>query len=493
MSLRKFMHKRNKYKEEPNFKQLAILYPEFRKVVITDIAGKVKLNFKNEETLRVLTKTLLKHDFNLDVEIPLNNLVPALPLRLNYILWIEDLLKHSGIIDLSLVHGIDIGTGAICIYPLLIARIFRSKMTCTDIDSETVRSAIKNSQINHLQDLVKVVLVKKDSILKDVLQEHDISFVMCNPPFFETDKNIRKISKLQPPRNAPTGIETELEVNGGEKEFILRLVKESVEFKNRVKIYTTMFGQKSSLSFIKGELAKNEIFNVTWTEFCQGYTKRWGIAWSFAAKSDVDLTTAPVIRTRTEVLKSKKDQSMEIIFPPKENLSCMDEIVSNLKKWMTELNIKIKEIEFSADYPCWACKLKGHYDTWTHARRKRRMIKRQEALKKSCIENSEFNNEMESAQFNRSGPTPPNEDDGTKSAEPLLICTLVVGENSETSESNEKNDDTKIFKICMIYESGCGGKVSLETLRQYIINKLKIRDFWQKQNSSKPNKRKRKR
>lgn len=32
MSLRKFMHKRNKYKEEPNFKQLAILYPEFREI-----------------------------------------------------------------------------------------------------------------------------------------------------------------------------------------------------------------------------------------------------------------------------------------------------------------------------------------------------------------------------------------------------------------------------------------------------------------------------
>ena len=28
------MHPRNKYKEEPDFKKLAILYPEFRKVAI---------------------------------------------------------------------------------------------------------------------------------------------------------------------------------------------------------------------------------------------------------------------------------------------------------------------------------------------------------------------------------------------------------------------------------------------------------------------------
>lgn len=31
------MHDRNKYKEEPNFKKLAILYPEFRKIAITVI------------------------------------------------------------------------------------------------------------------------------------------------------------------------------------------------------------------------------------------------------------------------------------------------------------------------------------------------------------------------------------------------------------------------------------------------------------------------
>ena len=69
----------------------------------------MRINFKDDESLRMLTKTLLKHDFDLEVDIPTKNLVPVLPLRLNYILWIEDLLKHTGIDDLSTVHGIDIG------------------------------------------------------------------------------------------------------------------------------------------------------------------------------------------------------------------------------------------------------------------------------------------------------------------------------------------------------------------------------------------------
>ena len=56
-----------------------------------------------------MTKTLLKHDFNLNVAIPPNKLVPALSLRLNYVLWIEDLLQHSKVTDMTKVTGIDIG------------------------------------------------------------------------------------------------------------------------------------------------------------------------------------------------------------------------------------------------------------------------------------------------------------------------------------------------------------------------------------------------
>lgn len=71
-----------------------------------DLSGKLRFNFKNEQSLRVLAKTLLKHDFDLDVNIPPGKLVPALPLRLNYIHWIEDLMEHGKIIT---IQGIDIG------------------------------------------------------------------------------------------------------------------------------------------------------------------------------------------------------------------------------------------------------------------------------------------------------------------------------------------------------------------------------------------------
>ena len=64
-------------------------------------------DFKKPECLRSLSWALLKEDFNLDVEMPLDRLIPTIPLRLNYILWLEDLL--SSINGEGDIKGIDIG------------------------------------------------------------------------------------------------------------------------------------------------------------------------------------------------------------------------------------------------------------------------------------------------------------------------------------------------------------------------------------------------
>ena len=50
------------------------------------------LDFSDPEALRELTCAVLERDFGLKVEIPLDKLIPAVPQRLNYVHWIEDLL-----------------------------------------------------------------------------------------------------------------------------------------------------------------------------------------------------------------------------------------------------------------------------------------------------------------------------------------------------------------------------------------------------------------
>lgn len=66
----------------------------------------MNIDFKDEAALKTLTKCLLKQDFNLTVDLPPKQLVPTLPLRLNYILWIEDIIET---LKMSDVIGLDIG------------------------------------------------------------------------------------------------------------------------------------------------------------------------------------------------------------------------------------------------------------------------------------------------------------------------------------------------------------------------------------------------
>ena len=105
MALNKYMHPRNIYKnKKPDFKALAIKYPEFREVVSQTLTGNIFLDFKNADCLRALSLALLKDDFNLDVQLPPDHLIPTIPLRLNYVLWLEDILGNS-----ENIRGIDIG------------------------------------------------------------------------------------------------------------------------------------------------------------------------------------------------------------------------------------------------------------------------------------------------------------------------------------------------------------------------------------------------
>ena len=74
------------------------------------MAGKTRYDFQNPDALRVLTCTLLKEDFQLDVEIPAGKLVPTLPNRLNYVLWLEDVVRALQLPEEEKVVGLDVGT-----------------------------------------------------------------------------------------------------------------------------------------------------------------------------------------------------------------------------------------------------------------------------------------------------------------------------------------------------------------------------------------------
>ncbi|XP_073140433.1 uncharacterized protein [Henckelia pumila] len=332
------IHPRNKYSgNPPDFCLLASLYPSFQPYVFYSREGKPKIDWTDFNATRELTRVLLLHDHRLDWWIPDGQLCPTVPNRSNYIHWIEDLLASnliSGTWADDRVNGFDIGTGANCIYPLLGASLLGWKFVGSDVTDVAIEWAKINVMNNlHISDLIEIrrveckdgifdveeLQLKKqnssecdlDSHLEKTLEigpappsEFNVSsgktqdycgpsvllgvvkdgenfdFCMCNPPFFETMEE----AGLNP-NTSCGGTSEEMVCLGGERAFISRIIGDSVQLKHRFRWFTSMVGRKSNLRLLVAELWENGVTVVKTTEFVQGMTSRWGLAWSFLPAS----------------------------------------------------------------------------------------------------------------------------------------------------------------------------------------------------------------
>lgn len=82
--------------------------------------------------MRALSQVLLKEYFQLDVEFAPGSLVPTVPQRLNYILWLEDLLKLQENADnyseSKPVKGIDIGIVFLLLFNLYLLLLLNVRL-----------------------------------------------------------------------------------------------------------------------------------------------------------------------------------------------------------------------------------------------------------------------------------------------------------------------------------------------------------------------------
>lgn len=329
------IHPKNKYSDNPpDFSVLASLYPSLKPFVFYSRDGRPRIDWTDYNSTRELTRVLLLHDHGLNWWIPDGQLCPTVPNRSNYIHWIEDLLS-SDIIPKNnnnddIVRGFDIGTGANCIYPLLGASLLGWTFVGSDVTDVAVEWAEKNVKCNqHISELIEIRKVtacqsaisiedsncgesvncenkmdgnatvveeaehlpsssfdppldmnKKYSgppLLLGVVRDGEkFDFCMCNPPFFETMEE----AGLNP-KTSCGGTPEEMVCPGGEKAFITRIIEDSVVLKESFRWFTSMVGRKVNLKFLTSKLREVGVTIVKTTEFVQGQTCRWGLAWSF--------------------------------------------------------------------------------------------------------------------------------------------------------------------------------------------------------------------
>lgn len=237
---------------------------------------------------------MLKADFGLSLELPPDRLCPPVPVRWNYIRWIQDLLDttsedYSERYDAERdVVGFDIGTGASAIYPLLAcATRPRWRMVGTDVDGHSLEYARRNVNTNDMTKRIKIV--KSDAadaplLPLDRLGIASIDFCMTNPPFYSSHDDMQASygAKVAAPSAVCTGAANEMICPDGDVGFVARVVAESLHLRGRVQWYTAMLGKLGSLQAIVEKLRQAGVRNWAVTCLQAGRkTKRWAVAWSF--------------------------------------------------------------------------------------------------------------------------------------------------------------------------------------------------------------------
>uniref|UniRef100_A0A8H7XML2 U6 small nuclear RNA (adenine-(43)-N(6))-methyltransferase n=1 Tax=Psilocybe cubensis TaxID=181762 RepID=A0A8H7XML2_PSICU len=317
------MHVRNPYRIPPDFTQLSESYPKLKQHLIHDPkTGKPTIDFKDETAQRRLTEAIMQRDFGVTLDIPSTRLCPPVPNRLNYALWIQDIVRaHEDVLGSHSrarpIRGIDIGTGSTAIYPILICKLEATwEMVATEIDYESYESARRNISNNNMQSRIHVEKASPDqSILFPLEDDRTFEFTMCNPPFYGSAAEVVQSAEAKefPPNAVCTGADIEMIYpHGGEEGFVMKILDESERFMTRCKWYTSMLGKMSSVATIVEVLRQRSITNYAVTEFVQGQTRRWAIAWSFAD------TRLPDTMARIQSISPK--HALYPCMPPKNTL-----------------------------------------------------------------------------------------------------------------------------------------------------------------------------
>lgn len=329
----------------PNFEELARQFPDFGRAYAAlqqqrAAAGGGSLAAHMTQDFSVaLTKALLHVHWGLALtHLPLHHLCPPVPNRYFYIQWIQrDLLpllqstKYFAAVRRLQHTGLDIGTGATCIYPLLFAASAKQKpvrLLATDVDPESVELATSNVQSNALTSSITVRLVQptdrqrqrqqevdgvnnmsdavpvanSDAIpagplrrslecLPDAQTTRSLDFCMTNPPFYDDISDQDRTDPRAGDRRSRTAMTvSEGNYPGGEVGFVLDMVVDSLVLYADTNSLTSPPGWSSCMcgkktSWLQLKHAVTVVLgpgHVQSTEFGPGHLTRWFLAWTFS-------------------------------------------------------------------------------------------------------------------------------------------------------------------------------------------------------------------
>lgn len=297
MKKSKSLNPKNIHQGRYDFPALIKASPELKQYTALNHYGDLSIDFANAQAVMSLNCAILQLHYGIkNWKIPEGHLCPPIPGRVDYIHYLADFINGDQ------VRGIDIGTGASCIYPLLGTSIYGWHFIASDIDPNSLKSAktILSSNPQLKQKIECRLQPSAQNIFINIINEGEkYDFCMCNPPFHSSLEEaslgsakkvhnllINKLKKGHTPVKKADplnfgGKKAELWCPGGEVSFINSMIKESVIFKNQCRWFTTLVSKKEHLFEFKNNLKEVKAKQVKTIMMHAGQKISHILIWSF--------------------------------------------------------------------------------------------------------------------------------------------------------------------------------------------------------------------
>ncbi len=296
------LHPRSLHRNRYDFAKLIAVSPELAAFVQKNEYGNDSINFASPAAVKALNRALLKDMYGIcDWDVPANYLCPPIPGRADYLHYLADLLGESNggkIPQGRKVRALDVGVGANAIYPLIGNRVYGWQFVGTDIDVAALENADALLRANDMQADVELRLQRsRNAIFAGVTKADEFFDVtLCNPPFHESLAQARQGAQRKwqnlglesDKRKNPVlnfgGQSMELCCDGGEQDFVKRMIEESKSGGNNCLWFTTLISKSATLPHVYRALKYSGAIDNRTIEMSQGQKKSRILAWSFMDK-----------------------------------------------------------------------------------------------------------------------------------------------------------------------------------------------------------------
>ncbi len=292
------MHPRNKHNTSYDFDVLCNTLPQLTPYVFINKYENKTIDFSNAKAVLNLNKALLAHYYGIENwSIPENYLCPPIPSRADYIHNIADVMMEFlqlKINELGSLKILDVGVGASCIYPIIGVKEYGWKFVGSDINPMSIKNANEIISSNEtLKNNVELRLQFSAAyVFKGIVAPNEkFDCAICNPPFHSSQAQVeakanrkwKGLNKKIDSKNKLNfgGQDEELWCEGGEKQFVERMINESKDYKDNIKYFSTLISNEDNIPKLMHVLKSVNATIIEVINMGQGQKISRVLFWSF--------------------------------------------------------------------------------------------------------------------------------------------------------------------------------------------------------------------